>query len=82
VLLYHSTTPVIQITQSIRLLSKHSSRMDYPVQEKDQRAIENRRKCTDRRRSNPDEDILYYTKPNRRSMLDRRSGNDRRMGNY
>ena len=52
------------------------------MQEKDQRAIENRRKGTDRRRSNPDEDILYYSKPNRRSMLDRRSGSDRRMGSH
>ena len=47
-----------------------------------QRSKEARRKCAVRRKSNLSDDSLDYSKPNRRSLLDRRSEKDRRMGNY
>jgi hypothetical protein len=46
-----------------------------------QRSVESRRGDTDRRVSMLSYELLNYANPDRRSGLDRRSEEDRRMGN-
>ncbi len=52
------------------------------MEEKQQRSEEPRRQLLDRRVSNLSYELLNYDSPDRRRWLDRRGGEERRMGNY